>query len=59
MKAQEHISSNDNNSTWIYLSEISFSFVLENYIVSDACLPRLSLLVCYILDLIIPLPCRN
>ena len=29
--------SNDNNSTGVSLSEILFSFVLEKYIVCDAC----------------------
>ena len=29
--------SNDNNSTWVSLSEISFSYMLEKYIVGDAC----------------------
>ena len=50
--------SNDNNNcTGVSLSEIVFSFMLENKIDRD--LPHLNLVVCYILYLLIPLPCRN
>ena len=54
--------SNDNNSTGVSLSEILFSYMLEKYIVCDACglrSPHLSLVACYILHLLVPLPCRN
>ena len=54
--------SNDNNSTGVSLSEIVFSFMLEKYIVCNACRlrsPHLSLVACYILHILIPLPCRS
>ena len=57
-----YCASNDNNSTEVSLSEILFSFMLEKYIVCDACglrYPHLSLVACYILHLLVPLPCRN
>ena len=44
------------------LSDILFSFVLEKYTVCDVCglrSPNLSLVVCYILHLLIPLPCKT
>ena len=54
--------SNDNNSTWVSLSEIVFSFMLEKYIVCDAWglkSPDLSLVACYILHLLNTSPSRN
>ena len=54
--------SDDNNSTGVSLSEIVFLFMLEKYIVCDKYglrSPHLSLVACYILHLLVPLPCRN
>ena len=54
--------SNDNNSTGVSLSEILFSFMLENILFAmhvDWDSPHLSLITCYILHLLVPLPCRN
>ena len=54
--------SNYNNSTWVSLPEILFSFRLENILSAmhaDWDPPHLSPLVCYILHLRIPLPCKN
>ena len=53
--------SNDNNSTRLFISEIVSSFLLENASSAmhvDWDLPRLSLVVCYILHLLILIPCR-
>ena len=56
----------DSNSTTYpmgaSLSDILFSFVLEKYIVCDVCglrSPHLSLVVCYIFHLLIPLLCKT
>ena len=53
---------NDNNLTGVSLSEILFSFMLENILWAmhvDWDPPHLSLVACYILHILVPLPCRN
>ena len=51
---------NGNNSARVSLSEILFSFMLEKYIVCDACGLRLpSFESSNVLFIIIPHPCRN
>ena len=47
---------------WASLSDILFSSILEKYIVCDVCglrTPHLSLVVCYIFHLLIPLLCKT
>ena len=56
--------SNDNNSTGVSLSEILFLFMLEKYIVCDACglrSPSFEFSRCYmhILHILVLLSCRN
>ena len=51
--------SNNENSTWIFLSEILFSLLLKNISSAMHVAWYLSLVVWFILPLLIPLPCRK
>ena len=54
--------SNYDNSTGVSLSEFLFLFMLENILSPmhvDCDARHLSLVVCYILHLLMPLPCSN